>query len=82
MRTSLVLCSIALVASTACSAGMLAELSAEPTGCPAAKLEISDARQPWQGPRSWSATCTTGETEQKWFCSQLADEVFCSEDPR
>ena len=62
---------------------MLADMSAEPTACPAERIEISDARQPWQGPRSWTATCTMDDeaAEQRWFCSQLASEVFCSDIP-
>ena len=80
---SLLLASLLLTPCLACSAGMLAEASAEPTACPADQLEISDARQPWQGPKSWTATClaSEGAPEQTWFCSQLASEVFCSDIP-
>ena len=75
-----------LSTSVACSSGMLAQLSAEPTACPAERLEISEARQPWQGPKSWTAVCiaepsSKGEVAQEWFCSQLADAVFCSDVP-
>lgn len=71
--------------SLACSPEMLAQMSAEPTECPAERIEISDARQPWegQGPSSWTATCTsTDGASQKWFCSKLHDRVICTEDPR
>jgi hypothetical protein len=65
--------------SLACSASELARMSAEPTACPAEQIVISEAHQPWEGPSSWTATCSGG---QKWFCSKSHERVICTEDPR
>gem|GEM_PF-3580954 len=62
-----------------CSTG-LATASAEPTGCPAEQLEISDARQPMEGPSSWNASCSADG--QRWFCSRAHQRVICTTDPR
>jgi hypothetical protein len=75
-----------LVLTSACSAADLAQMSAEPTACSPERIEISDARQPWEGPSSWTATCSAGADggghKQKWFCSKTHDRVICTEDPR
>jgi hypothetical protein len=82
-RTAL---SLLLLASTslACSQSALAQMSAEPTACPAERIAISEAHQPWEGPSSWTATCsaTDGGAGQKWFCSKAHERVICTEDPR
>ncbi|NVB41225.1 hypothetical protein G6O69_25525 [Pseudenhygromyxa sp. WMMC2535] len=62
-----------------CTSSSLARDSAEPTQCAAEAIEISDARQPLDGPSSWTATC--GETKQAWFCSRIHQRVICTEDP-
>jgi hypothetical protein len=70
--------------SLACSASELAQMSAEPTACPAERIAITEAHQPWEGPSSWTATCAAadGGGGQKWFCSKTHDRVICTEDPR
>jgi hypothetical protein len=73
-----------LLTSLACSASGLAQMSAEPTACAAERITISDAHQPWEGPSSWTATCSAadGGGQQKWFCSKSHERVICTEDPR
>jgi hypothetical protein len=69
--------------SLGCSASELARMSAEPTACAEERIEISDAHQPWEGPSSWTATCSGADGGgQKWFCSKTHDRVICTEDPR
>lgn len=81
---ALIMLSLLAVLSVACSASELAQMSAEPTACPAERIEISDAHQPWEGPSSWTATCSAAADggEQKWFCSKTHERVICTEDPR
>lgn len=72
------------VTSVACSASELARMSVEPTACPVERIEISEAHQPWEGPSSWTATCSAAADAepQKWFCSKTHERVICTEDPR
>jgi hypothetical protein len=83
VRNLLMLHLIALT-SVACSSSERARMSAEPTACPDERIEISEAHQPWEGPSSWTATCsaTDAGVAQKWFCSKTHDRVICTEDPR
>jgi hypothetical protein len=68
--------------SLACTASGLAQMSVEPTGCAAEHVQISDAHQPWEGPSSWTATCSAEGDGKKWFCSKSHERVICTEDPR
>jgi hypothetical protein len=71
------------LATAACTPAGLAEMSAEPTACPAEQLEISEEHQPMEGPSSWTATCVGPDgARQKWFCSKMHQQVICTEDPR
>lgn len=66
----------------ACTPAGLAQLSAEPTSCPAEQLDITDSHQPMEGPSSWTATCRPpGADPVKWFCSKAHERVICTEDP-
>jgi hypothetical protein len=73
-----------VLTSLACTSSELAQMSVEPTACALERIEITDAHQPWEGPKSWTATCVgdTAGSGQKWFCSKLHERVICTEDPR
>lgn len=74
---------VLLLMGVACTPAGLAQISAEPTACPSEGLEISEARQPMEGPSSWTATCLAAADgqPQKWFCSRMHQRVICTEDP-
>ncbi|PRQ04351.1 hypothetical protein ENSA5_08290 [Enhygromyxa salina] len=84
MRHRPIVLTALLLSSLACSPARLAQMSAEPTACPAEQIEISEANQPMEGPSSWTATCLaqSDAVEQKWFCSRMHEKVICTEDPR
>jgi hypothetical protein len=73
-----------LVLGSAACASALAEASAEPTGCAAKQLEITEVRQVHKAPSSWTAICVTPDSPpREWFCARagLDTEVVCTDVP-